>query len=321
MPKLTTPAPKRDISFEPEPEDLEITEPVTETPKPVKKTSKLPAAPSLFLPLTETREFLRILYWGREGSGKTTDALTLANIGKIVVVNAEGGLKKNTLAKRGVNVDNVVVYPLPGQPITHEGLDEVYRTIKADLEQDPDSWAGVIFDSATDVVQALVDSVSNDRIAKARNRGANIDQFDTFFTDRGDYGTMSKMFRDLLRKFRDLQAHFIVTALERRDVDEDTSKVTYGPAVTPGIQNDLLGYVDIVLHTKEADDDNPFYRALTKKAGKFRTKDRLDALPRILVNPTAERVIAYVNEEITENTDPVQAVLSEEKASGKLPPK
>lgn len=321
MPKLETPAPKRDVDFtaEVEVEETEMV-PVTDI-KVARKKTAMPTAPSLFLPLTETREFLRLLYWGREGSGKTTDALTLANIGKVVVVNAEGGLKKNTLAKRGVNVENVVVYPHPGQPITHHGLDEVYRQIKADLEQDPNSWAGVIFDSATDIVQALVDSVANDRIAKAKQRGASIDSFDSFFTDRNDYGTMSKMFRDLLRKFRDLQAHFIVTALERRDVDEDTSKVAYGPAVTPGIQNDLLGYVDIVLHTKEPDDDTPAYRALTKKAGKFRTKDRLGVLPRVLANPTAERVIAYVNEELTETTDPEQKQLEAEKTSDKLPPK
>lgn len=308
MPKLEKPATTTEVEFIEDP--WVDPEPIEETPKPVKKTAKAkPQVNSLFLPLTETREFLRVLYWGREGSGKTTDALTLANLGKIVVVNAEGGLKKNTLIKRGVNVDNVVLYPHPGQPITHEGLDEVYRTIKADLENDPNSWVGVVFDSATDIVQALVDAVSNDRIAKAKMRGANIDQFDQFFTDRGDYGTMSKMFRDLLRKFRDLQAHFIVTALERRDVDEDTGKVAYGPAVTPGIQNDLLGYVDVVLHTKEADEDIPVYRALTKKAGKFRTKDRLDLLPRVLVNPTAERIIKYINEELTESTDPDQTVL------------
>lgn len=283
-------------------------------PKAAARAKKAPSMEtSLFTPLEEVTEYLRLLYWGREGSAKTTALATLANLGKILVINAEGGLKKRTLQARGINTDNIVVWPKPGEHITYEGLDEVYRRIKADLIDDPNSWVGVGFDSATDIVQSMVDAVSEDRVAKTERRtDTEVDIFDKFFTDRNDYGVMSKMFKDILRKYRDLQCHIVITALERRDVDEDTSKVAYGPAVSPGIQTALLGYVDIVLHTKEADEDHDYYRALTKRAGKFRTKDRLGVLPKVMVDPTAERVVAYVEEDITESTDPLQAVLIEE---------
>lgn len=266
---------------------------------------------SLFSSLDETDEYLNVLLFGREGSGKTTAAVSLANLGygNVLVVNAEGGLKKNTLKRHGIDTSRIQVWPPQGESISHAGLDEVYRQIKADLAKDPKSWAGVVFDSATEVVQALVDFVANDRISKAERKGVNIDQIDQFFTDRSDYGTMSKMFRDILRKFRDLPCHFIVTALERRDVDEDTGKVQYGPAVTPGVQTDLLGYVDLVLACSAATEELPF-RALTRSSGKYRGKDRLGILPKVLVNPTIDRILAYENGSLTEETDPIQKTLN-----------
>lgn len=264
----------------------------------------------LFAPLATNDEYLNVLMFGREGSGKTTAACSLANLGygKVLVVNAEGGLKKNTLKRQGIDIDRIMIWPPQGQKITHAGLDGVYRQLAADLANDPQSWSGVVLDSATELVQALVDHVSGDRIEKATRKGVNIDGVDQFFTDRSDYGTMAKMFRDLLRKFRDLPAHFIVTALERRDVDDDTGKVQYGPAVSPSLQADLLGFVDVVMACSAADEDKP-YRALTRNSGKYRGKDRLGVLPKVLVNPTVERILAYETGELTEETDPLQAQL------------
>ena len=274
---------------------------------PAKKPAPKPN--NLFATLDEKEEHLNVLLFGREGSGKTTAAVSLANLGygKVLVVNAEGGLKKNTLKRRGVDVSRIMVWPNDGQAITHHGLVEAYTQVKADLERDPKSWAGVIFDSATEIVPALIDQVAQDRMEKAAKRGQPVEGVDEFFTDRSDYGTMSKMFRDLLRKFRDLPTHFVVTALERRDVDEDTGKVLYGPAVTPGVQADLLGYVDLVLACSSADDESGLpFRALTRSAGKYRGKDRLGVLPKILVEPTIDRILAYEAGELTEETDSKQ---------------
>jgi hypothetical protein len=287
---------------------------VTEAPisAPATPASKSPSA-ALFADLDSKDEYLNILFYGREGSGKTTAAVTLANLGQgdVLVVNAEGGLKRNTLKRLGIDTSRIKIWPPQGESITHKGLDELHRALKADLAKNPNSWAGVVFDSATEIVPALVDQVATDRIDKASKRGVNIDAVDQFFTDRSDYGTMSKMFRDILRKFRDLPTHFIITALERRDVDDDTGKVTYGPAVTPGVQADLLGFVDLVLACSAADaEENKPFRALTKSAGKYRGKDRLGVLPRVLVNPTIPRILAYESGELTEENDSMQRELT-----------
>lgn len=282
-------------------------------PKPAPaKTQDEDLTDDWFAPIDDVIDFTNTLLYGREGSGKSTDATRLANMytgepagkHKVLVINAEGGLKKGALAKRGVDTSRIVVWPDPKkhERVTHSSLDKIHRRVKADLEADPDSWGGVIFDSASEIYQAILDHVQKKRVQQIINRGQDADPD---FVDIADYGTMSKMFKDILRKFRDLPCHFVVTALERRDLDKDTGKPNYGPAVTPGLQSDLLGYVDFVLMCKAEDEDGPF-RALTRANSRYRAKDRFDVLPKILVEPYLDRIIAYVNGDLTPETDPEQ---------------
>ena len=288
--------------------------------KRVAKKAAAPTPPALdeddsddwFVAVDDVVDFTNTLLYGREGSGKTTAAARLANLssglptgkGKVLVINAEGGLKKGPLKKRGVDTDRIVLWPDPRkhERVTHASLDKIHRRVKADLVADPDSWAGVVFDSATEIHQAILDSVQHKRVTAIQNRGQDVDPD---FVDIADYGTMSKLFRDVLRKFRDLPCHFVVTALERRDMDKDTGKPQYGPAVTPGLQADLLGYVDFVLMCKSEDEDGPF-RALTRANSRYRAKDRFDVLPKIMVDPFLDRVCAYVTGDLEEENDPEQ---------------
>lgn len=301
----------------------------TATKKPAKKAAtKRPApapdpdpeedsASNWFVPLEETVDYLNILYYGREGGGKTSNAARMANAadqlgipsnqGKVLVVNAEGGLKLRALKRRGVNTDRIVVWPDPKrhQRATHAGLDQIFRNIKADLMKDPESWFGVCFDSVSEIHVSILDTVQAKRVKKIADQGKDVDPD---FVDISDYGTMSKLFRDVLRKFRDLPCHFVCTALERRDIDKDTGRPQYGPAVTPGLQSDLLGYVDFVLMCKAEDEDGP-YRGLTRANSRFRAKDRFDVLPKVMVDPFFDRIMQYVIGEldVDENNDPEQA--------------
>ncbi len=271
-----------------------------------------------FAALTDTKDYVKTIFWGREGSSKTTSAAHAANLGRVLVINAEGGLKTKALQNQGVKVENIAVWPSPDDPdaaITHANLEAIYYQIKADLINDPNSWFAVIIDSITDVADALVGKVSDVRvnrtIARAEQSGQILDENVRWDTDRNDYGVMAKQFRDLLRKFRDLPCHLILTALERRDVDEDTGQTTYGPAVSPGIQKDVLGYMDLVMYFKEAeagskDEIGKPYRAVTKQAGRRRSKDRYGTLPQVLNEPTFPRVLGYLDGDLTEDSDALQ---------------
>lgn len=252
--------------------------------------------------LEEATETINILYYGEGGTGKTTDLATMANFGRILFVNAEAGVKRRPLKERGVAVENIVLWPPKGQEITFQGLEDLYWQIKSDLEDDPESWIGTVWDSLTEIYKKLLDGIVEHQVRKAERAGKDRDRF---FIDRADYGVMTEQIRLLIRRFRDLPCHFGAAALERRDLDDDGS-VKYGPALTPGLQNDVNGYMDVVIHTTTtAVGEDLEYRGQTANIGKYYAKDRYGALPRWLVDPTFERVAQYVNDELDEESDPI----------------
>lgn len=262
----------------------------------------------LFADYDETEEHLNLLYWGREGSGKTIDLATATQQGKVLFVNAEGGLKKRALLDNGVKTENLVIFPRPGQPLTYHTLEQALWRVKSDLMDDPKAWFLVAIDSVTELYAAFTDESSDDRFERNKKKNENWKPTlnDEFFTDLADYGVATKMIRKIVRMLRDLPVHVAMTTLERRDVDEDTSKVAYGPAVGPALQTSLLGYVDVVLYCKGPDEERDYFRAQTKKVGAARAKDRIGVMPKVLVNPTVLRVIAYNEGTLSEDTDPQQ---------------
>lgn len=302
MPRATT---KKTATKDKEPPASQLT--ITEDGEVVNEAPE-PDTGDWFVPMDESTEWANVLLWGREGAGKTTSLARLANIApvgsKVLVINAEGGLKPTALRKRGVDTSKLMVWPDPakGQRLTRLGLENVYRRVHADLIQDPTSWFATSWDSASEIHQTILGGVQEKRIKSLQRQGKDPDPD---FVDRADYGTMSKMVRDLLRKFRDLPCHFFVTALERRDKDEETRKLIVGPSITPALQQDILGYVDMSLYLKAGDEQGPF-RAMTKGSVRFRVKDRFDVLPRIMAEPMGDRIIAYLHGELTEETDPFQ---------------
>ena len=259
--------------------------------------------------LDETEEKLNGLWYGTEGTGKTTSIATAANHGRILVINAEGGLKLTPLRRRGVNTGNISIFPPPGRPelLTVDNLERLFWQVQAELHDDPDAWYAVAWDSVTEIVTKLLRDIVEREVAKnnalPEGSGKRKDYRESAdFTDRSDYGVVSNQVLPLLRKYRDLPCHFLMTALERRDVDEDTGRVMYGPSTTPAIQNALLGYVDIAMRVQNMAGENdvePHFVARTRPAKTTRAKDRFGVTPPVLENPTFERVHAYLTGELT----------------------
>jgi AAA domain len=277
-----------------------------------------------FASLDDETEHLSILWWGKEGTGKTTNLARVAAAkllgeveGQTLMINAEGGAKVTPLRHHGIDTSRIMVYPKKGQPLTFEGLERLYYKLAADLEADPHSWAAVGWDSITAIVEKLLDDVIEadmrkqaeilQRAKKGREgRSGNITLRDRFETEGDDYAAMSNQVRLLLRKYRTLPLHFLVTALERRDEDKKRkgSKPQYGPAVNPAIQTALLGYVDIVIRTHVLDDAT--YYGRTTPTEDSRGKDRMASLPIELVDPTFDRILGYVRGRLDHDTDPAQ---------------
>lgn len=262
--------------------------------------------------LTEQTDYCNTLYWGDVGTGKSTHLATLANLGTLVIVNAEGGIKKRPLLAMGIKVANIEVV----QARTFEELEDLGWQLKGELEDKPGSIAGVGWDSVTELHMALLGIVRKDRYEKQLakwNRQQVEAEYTRFFTDRGDWGEMSGQVKELLRLYIDLPCHFAMTALPRRDVDGDSGRVNWGPAVNPAIQGDITGMPDIVIETT-VDDDGRFVGASQPTQVRTR-KDRLHALPHTMVDPTMERVVGYVNDKISEDKDPLQVKTSKSRTA------
>lgn len=268
--------------------------------------------------MDDSDEWYRIMWFGGEGTGKTTDTMLVTRIlsdqGRVLLINAEAGAKRTALTRHGVDTSRVALYPPKGQQLTFEGLERLFYRVQADLEQNPSSWGAVVWDSVTAIYQKLLDDVIEadmrkqaeilQRAKKTRaGRSGNITLRGRFETERDDYAEMSNQVRLLLRKYRSLHCHLLVTALERRDEDKKKN-VTIGPAVSPALATDLLGYMDAVIRTQV--NEHGVYFGRSQPTDDARGKDRLNALPVEMVDPTIERVHQYVTGKLDEETDRAQ---------------
>lgn len=248
--------------------------------------------------LAPETEYMSVCYYGEEGTGKTTHLMSMANLGPVLVVSAEAGLKSRALTRRGIDITNIKPWPRPGQAITFAALEQLYFQTKLQLQHNPGSVAGITFDSITEIVRVLLAN-EGDRAYRAAQGSSK--PRDRWFTDRADYGVITKQVGTLLRWFRDLECHFGMTALMRRDTDHD-GKVAYGPSVNPALMGDIPGFVDMLIHT-EINGDGLYVGWSVAHGGKYRGKDRDGVLPKCLPDPTFSRLRAYVDGELTKETD------------------
>jgi len=267
--------------------------------------------------VADQREFVNALYYGEGGTGKTTALAAMANIGRVLYVDAESGIKRRPLERLGVNVGNIQRLQFE-DALSFGELEDAFWQLKRDLEEDSESWAGVVWDSGTEIYHALLDSLVGKRVDKASRAqasGRNVAEVmgNRFFIDRDDYGVMSEQIRFLLRRFRDLPCHFGIAFLERRDQDDRTGTVRVGPAITPGLQADVIGWHDVVCRTSFDADANLFLGTF-RPEGVRQGKDRYGMLPTHMVDPSMARIVEYISGELNEDDDPVQKQLGESES-------
>lgn len=293
----------------------------------VAKKATLPARrPQLtetLTPLRQTRKYLNALYFGQEGTGKTSALAHMANLpgdGVVIIVNAEGGLIIDALEDLGVDVDRVLVWPPepePGQPaikVNFANLERLQKQAAIQLKNEPGSIKGIGFDSLTELHLALLGGAVERSMKKfedtGKGRGEGSDRFDT---EQSDWGVMTSQVLELLRNFRDLPCHFGATALERmfeaKHGDSDVPQA--GPDLNPGLANKVLGLFDLCLRLEAdnlavgADESHTLVYASTKKTRTVRAKDRLNRLPAKLPEPNFVRLVGYFTKELTRDQDPL----------------
>lgn len=256
----------------------------------------------------EEDDKVKVLLYAREGQGKTTSAVTAANRGKIMVINAESGAKVAPLRGRGINTANLRFWPHRDEKLSLDGIEVVTATILADLQQDPDSWFAVVVDTIGEIATQLVEGATDSRVRRVMAMGgARAAVLDPDFVDRDDYGVMTRQIRRVIRNLRDLPCHVIFTCLEREDDNGE-----FVPNMSPVARADLLAAVDCSLYlrlTPILEGQPTIQRGIVSGDG-VRAKDRFDVLPLIMADPTFERTLDYVQGKIKEPEDERQKELA-----------
>lgn len=251
--------------------------------------------------LSEQREFVKILYYGDPGTGKTTATASMAKEGPILFIAAEPGLKARPLVELGVPVQNISIH----EAITFDALKDLFWEVKEMIEVGgEDAPVAVIWDSISEAHKKLLEQTAFAGYEKAKNKGQDRERLSIFLED---YGTNSSEMRFLMRRYMDLECHVAFVSLARQDKDKDGT-VNYGADMTPKIAADLHGYVDIICHTETKTvpwSDEPQYWGIFRPVDAWQGKDRFHALPPRLIDPTLDRVVAYVNGDLDAESDPV----------------
>lgn len=248
---------------------------------------------ALGTPLNETTTYLKVLLYGRHGTGKTSAAASAASLGTVLVINAEGGLNTHALSELGVPTHQILSWQGNGSRITAASLQQLHADLAAALAADPGAISAIVFDSITEIHHILRENVTADRVAKARV------MVDPDEVDRRDYNIMTVQMRRLIRLFRDLPTHIIFTALEKL---EESGEIR--PAMTPALATDLMGYVDLVGRTAVS---HGHYVARFQPTDNLNAKDRTGTLPEIFALPTLPRLLDITSGKLDSTEDSEQS--------------
>jgi len=259
--------------------------------------------------LAEQDEYYRLLWYGDPGTTKTTSIAAAAKLGRVCYIDADNGLKAKALRRHGIPLDNIEMMLDPDEPLTWGILEDIHREIAMRLA-DGEAIFAVAWDTTTKTQDALLDPAVAESVVKSHRKGAvERTEFDIHLEDRG---IVVAQMQKILRRLHRLPCHLLLGAHQRRDQDDD-GRVTINPAMSPSVITNFAGWMDAIIHLSSTSyDDDPNLMdgveviGLTRPEGRFTAKDRFGLLPKRLINPTADRVIGYLNEEIVRDRDPIQ---------------
>lgn len=254
-------------------------------------------------------EKVRVCYYGNPGTAKTTNSAAMARLGKTYFFAYEDyGLKRGPLQRLGIPVDNII----PIRDTVPESIMERFWALAAALRDDPDAFVGVQMDTMTELVSRSIARITRKEWKKAARAAAARGEEYTVsrhFRDVTYWGILNSEVQEVVDHYITLPCHLALTAHIRRDEDEDDGSVAYGPAVNPAVQADINAYVDIIMLTRKVglyDSGETVFIGSVNDTGKYISKDRFGVLPNHLANPTFDRVLAYVTDQLDEATDPIQ---------------
>lgn len=238
-------------------------------------------------------DWLNIVYVGAPGTGKSTAALGLARLGKILLFDYEGGMSKRVMRLNGIDPENVVRVTGPTDPLRLEAA------IEQLMAKPEGEFVGCVIDSATEWQAGTLAfmKAKNPGLVKPESQGGSNEL----------YQLWTETAKAVYRALRDMPMHTALVALPKRVVDEQG--VYYRAELSPAVASFVTSQANTVVQTETKENAHAAsgfdYVGLLGSVGTARGKDRLRLVPGgVLANPSADRLVALVRDELDLASDP-----------------
>jgi hypothetical protein len=207
---------------------------------------------------TNKQGHLNVLIYGEPGTGKTRFIGTAQPKFKTLIASAESGL-----LSLGDGYDNIKV-------TNFEQLEEIWKH----LQFEKHDYKCFAMDSGTEIQKICMEYI----LHKNKRDKAQMQ----------DWGELGDKMARLIRTMRDMDIHFVMTALLDETKDEATGEVKAYPAFKGSLARQVAGYFDEVLFSYSTSKKNERgeieakYQLLTRNSGKYVAKDRSGKLPSVI---------------------------------------
>lgn len=220
---------------------------------------------------------LKMLVWGPPGVGKTVFLGTAGldpRTAPVLILDFEGG----TQSLKGMDESNIDVIRIT----SWQDLNDAVKLIGKE-----NRWKTIVIDSISELhIYTLLDIL--DRAKNSRQ--------DPDMLQQGDYGKAVVQMRRIVRTFRDMDTHLIMTAHSKQDTDPREGTIIL-PSMAGSVAHEIPGMLEVSAYMTLTEDPKTKSRGralVLKNYPKVRAKCRTpyDAdVPNEIPNPTVTKLL------------------------------